>query len=112
LPEKTLSSENLLYLLAVLKQFWLITKIYTGRTFEFRTLCPNKKLKLNFKMTACHLPVIPLKYTGVPITQPEKIILMYKTFFLIFKKNKNIFVIFIKPFSITILILKKKKNML
>jgi hypothetical protein len=23
-------------------------------------------------MTACPLPVIPLKYTGVPITQPEK----------------------------------------
>jgi hypothetical protein len=28
LPEKTLSSENHLYLLAVLKQFWLKTKIY------------------------------------------------------------------------------------
>jgi hypothetical protein len=28
LPEKTLLSENLLYLMVVLKQFWLITKIY------------------------------------------------------------------------------------
>jgi hypothetical protein len=28
LLEKTLSSENLLYLLAVLRQFWLKTKIY------------------------------------------------------------------------------------
>jgi hypothetical protein len=39
-------------------------------------------------MTARPLTVIPPKCTGV---QPEKIILMYNSFFLIFKKN--IFVI-------------------
>jgi hypothetical protein len=32
--------------------------------------------KINFKITARALPVIPPKFTGVPITQPEKIILM------------------------------------
>jgi hypothetical protein len=30
--------------------------------------------KLNFKMTARSLPVIPPKCKGIPITQPEKII--------------------------------------
>jgi hypothetical protein len=43
--------------------------------------------KLNFKMTARPLPVILPKYTGVTITQPKKIMLMYKSFFLIFKKK-------------------------
>jgi hypothetical protein len=38
-------------------------------------------------MTARPLTVIPPKYTAVPITQPDKIILMYKRFFLIFKKK-------------------------
>jgi hypothetical protein len=38
-------------------------------------------------MTACPLTVIPLKCTGEPITQLEKKKLMYKSFFLIFKKN-------------------------
>jgi hypothetical protein len=32
--------------------------------------------KFNFKIAARALPVIPPKFTGVPITQPEKIILM------------------------------------
>jgi hypothetical protein len=36
--------------------------------------------KLNFKMTARPLTVIPPKWTGVPITEPEKIILMYVFF--------------------------------
>jgi hypothetical protein len=27
--------------------------------------------KLNLKMTACPLTVIPPKFTGIPITQPE-----------------------------------------
>jgi hypothetical protein len=60
-------------------------------------------------MTACPLTVIPTKYKGVPITQPEKIILMYKSFFLIFKKIKIKFVIS-KSFSISISIFKNKKN--
>jgi hypothetical protein len=46
----------------------------------------NKKLfcdrtifqKFNFEITARALPVIPPKFTGVLITQPEKIILMKK----------------------------------
>jgi hypothetical protein len=59
---------------------WYVNRLlYTGWTFEFRTLCPNKKLflwmhdfeKLNFKMIAHPLPVIPPICTGVPITQPE-----------------------------------------
>jgi hypothetical protein len=40
-------------------------------------------------MTACPLTVIPLKCTGVPITQLKKIILMYNSFFLIFKQIKK-----------------------
>jgi hypothetical protein len=32
-------------------------------------------------MTARPLTVISTKFTGVPITQPDKIILMYKSFF-------------------------------
>jgi hypothetical protein len=52
-------------------------------------------------MIACPLPVIPLKFTGVPITQPEEIIIMYKSFFLFSKKIK-IFLLLIKPFSILI----------
>jgi hypothetical protein len=42
-------------------------------------------------MTARPLTVIPPKCTGV--TQPEKIILMYKSFILIFKFFSNFFVI-------------------
>jgi hypothetical protein len=64
-------------------------------------------------MIACPLPVIPPKCTGVPITQPEKIILMYKSvFFFIFKKNKYIFVInkAIFNFNFNIKKLKKLKN--
>jgi hypothetical protein len=64
-----------------------------GWTFEFRTLCPNKKLflwshdfeKVNFKMTARPLPVIPLKYTGVPISQPEN---FFKIQFVAFNKTE------------------------
>jgi hypothetical protein len=37
--------------------------------------------KINFKITARALPAIPPKFTGVPITQPNKIILMKKYFF-------------------------------
>jgi hypothetical protein len=59
-------------------------------------------------MTARPLTVIPPKCTGV-LTQPEKIILMYKSCFLIFKKNKNIFVI-TKTVFISISIFKNKKN--
>jgi hypothetical protein len=59
-------------------------------------------------MTARPLTVIPPKCTGVPITQPEKIILMYKSFFLIFKKK--IFLLLLKPFLISISIFKKKKK--
>jgi hypothetical protein len=44
-------------------------------------------------MTARPLPIISPKYIGVPINQPDKTILMYKSFSLIFKKVKNIFVI-------------------
>jgi hypothetical protein len=58
-------------------------------------------------MTACPLTVIPPKCAGVPINQPEKIILMYNCVFLIFKKNKNIFVIS-KTVFISISIFKKK----
>jgi hypothetical protein len=61
-------------------------------------------------MTAGPLTVIPPKCTGVPITQPEKIILMYKSFFLIFKKNKNIFVITKTVFNFNFNISKKKKK--
>jgi hypothetical protein len=32
--------------------------------------------KVNFKLTARALPVIPPKFTGVPVTQSKKIILM------------------------------------
>jgi hypothetical protein len=60
-----------------------------GEHSNFVCYVPIKKLflwshdieKLNFKMTARPLTVIPLKCTGVPITQPKKIILMYKRFF-------------------------------
>jgi hypothetical protein len=42
-------------------------------------------------MIARPLPVIPLKCTGVPITEPEKIILMYKSvFWILILKNKKI----------------------
>jgi hypothetical protein len=58
-------------------------------------------------MIACPLPVIPPKCTGVPINQPEKIILINKIFFLIFKKKKKNLLL-IKPFSISISIFKKK----
>jgi hypothetical protein len=37
--------------------------------------------RFNFKITARALLVIPLKFTGVPITESEKIILMYNTSF-------------------------------
>jgi hypothetical protein len=72
-------------------------------------------------MTACPLTVIPPKCTGVPITQPVKIILLYKSFFLIFKKKKffftgvpitqpvkkkKIFLVLLKPFLISISIFK------
>jgi hypothetical protein len=42
-------------------------------------------------MIARLLPVIPLICTGVPITQPEKITLMYKSVFLIFKQKLKYF---------------------
>jgi hypothetical protein len=49
-------------------------------------------------MTARPLPVIPPKYTGVPITQPEKTKLMLKSFFLgtlkLFLLHKNVFKFF------------------
>jgi hypothetical protein len=59
-------------------------------------------------MTACPLTVILPKCTGVPITQPEKIILCTKVFFDFQKKKK--FVLFLKPFLISISIFKKLKN--
>jgi hypothetical protein len=61
-------------------------------------------------MIARPLPVIPLKCTGVPITQPEKIILMYKRFFSFSKKIKNK-LLFIKPFSNSNSIFLKFKNL-
>jgi hypothetical protein len=47
-------------------------------------------------MTASPLTVIPQKSTGVPITQPDKIILMNKSCFLIIKKKKKIVITFFK----------------
>jgi hypothetical protein len=41
-------------------------------------------------MIACPLSVIPPKFTGVPITQPEKIILIYKSIFFDFQKKKKL----------------------
>jgi hypothetical protein len=60
-------------------------------------------------MTARPPTVIPLKWTGVPITQPEKIILMYKSFFFFSKKIK-IFLLFLKPFLISISIFTNTKK--
>jgi hypothetical protein len=65
--------------------------------------------KLNIKMTARSLPVIPPQYTGVPITQPEKIILMYKSFFL-FSKFIFKFLLLVKPLPISISIFENLKN--
>jgi hypothetical protein len=64
-------------------------------------------------MIACPLPVIALKCTGVPITQPEEIIFMYKSF-LFFSKKIKIFLLLIKPFSILISKFQnfKKKNVI
>jgi hypothetical protein len=77
---------------------YLVSSISTyiqGEHSNFERRVPIKKLflwlhdfkKLNFKMIARPLPVVPPKCTGVPITQPEKINLMYKSFVLIFKKK-------------------------
>jgi hypothetical protein len=43
---------------------------------------------------------------GLPITQPKKIILMYKSLFLFSKKKK---LLLLKPFLISISIFKNKK---
>jgi hypothetical protein len=55
-----------------------------GWTIKLYRWGPIKKLflwshdfqKFNFKLTARTLPVIPPKFTGVPVTQSKKIILM------------------------------------